>query len=547
MTKQTSNHTITRQIVTAQHVGVGLIAVSTVLFTVALGVALAPASTSIVMGTLPNVVTASPNTATAVTLTWTAPGDDAKVGQATRYDIRYSNSPITAGNFSQANVVSAAPNPQVAGSTETVSVTGLLPETTYYFALKTIDDAGNVSGLSNMVNKKTTSLATACVPTYTCSDWSSCVDGFQSRTCSVTNVCPTGLDQPIAKQTCTTPTAVPTTTQPNGSGGVGTGTTSVPTEAPGLTSHLIIVGAGAGTSSAFRIVDPQTKRSTKQITPFSSANRKGLTLAIGDVDGDHQADVITGNGVGGSGQVRLYRSNGQLLTTLTPYSLVQTKGVSVALGDIDGDRRDELITIPIAGASQLRVWRYNASTKRFILMAQTYVYDKRLLNGFTVSAGDLDNDGRAEMVVAPRRSGSSISVVRYSTTSLRVTQQFRPYPVTFTTGLTTTIGDVDGNGRQDIIVTPGPSYYSHLKVVDARGHTLGDFIPNGTAFRQGLSLSTLDMNHDGRDEILAAPYQGPDTNIHVYRYSTLSRTFGRLTNLNPFSVRGVSGLRIASE
>src|SRR5205823_3345780 len=127
--------------------------------------------------------------------------------------------------------------------------------------------------------------------------------------------------------------------------------------------------------------------------------------------------------------------NGQLLTTLTPYSLIQTKGVSVALADIDGDRRDELLTIPISDSSQLRAWRYSTTTKRFSLMAQTYVYDKRLLNGFTVTAGDLDNDGRAEMVVAPRRSGSSVSVVRYVGTSLRVMQQFHPYPVVFSSGL----------------------------------------------------------------------------------------------------------------
>ena len=37
--------------------------------------------------------------ATAVKLTWTAPGDDGTVGTATSYDVRYSTGVINAGNW----------------------------------------------------------------------------------------------------------------------------------------------------------------------------------------------------------------------------------------------------------------------------------------------------------------------------------------------------------------------------------------------------------------------------------------------------------------
>jgi hypothetical protein len=70
-----------------------------------------------------------------VTLQWTAPGDDGANGTATSYDLRYSASPITLGNFGSATQVAGEPSPQVAGSLETIDVN--LAPGTYYFAIKT--------------------------------------------------------------------------------------------------------------------------------------------------------------------------------------------------------------------------------------------------------------------------------------------------------------------------------------------------------------------------------------------------------------------------
>jgi hypothetical protein len=87
---------------------------------------------------------------TSITLNWTAPGDDGDVGQATAYDVRYSTSPITEQNWDSATPVDGEPAPSPAGSAESFTVSGLQPSTTYYFAIKTSDEAGNWSGLSNV-------------------------------------------------------------------------------------------------------------------------------------------------------------------------------------------------------------------------------------------------------------------------------------------------------------------------------------------------------------------------------------------------------------
>jgi len=95
-------------------------------------------------------LTAEPLSDSAVRLSWTAPGDDALSGQATAYDLRYSGAPLlTDAAFAQATVVVGLPMPGAASTSESFDVTGLSDTTSYYFALKTVDELPNESGLSN--------------------------------------------------------------------------------------------------------------------------------------------------------------------------------------------------------------------------------------------------------------------------------------------------------------------------------------------------------------------------------------------------------------
>lgn len=89
--------------------------------------------------------------ADTVVVRWTAPGDDGAVGTATAYDLRVSDSPITAENFAAATAVSDPPPPLRSGTAQQMTVRGLTRGTTYYFAVKTVDDQGNWSGISNLV------------------------------------------------------------------------------------------------------------------------------------------------------------------------------------------------------------------------------------------------------------------------------------------------------------------------------------------------------------------------------------------------------------
>ena len=95
-------------------------------------------------------------TGTSLAVRWTAPGDDGSTGTATSYDIRYSTTAITSSNWSTATAVTGEPTPTAAGTQQTLTITGLTGSRTYFIAMKTTDNAANVSTLSNVVSGTTT-------------------------------------------------------------------------------------------------------------------------------------------------------------------------------------------------------------------------------------------------------------------------------------------------------------------------------------------------------------------------------------------------------
>ncbi len=88
--------------------------------------------------------------ATSISLRWTASGSDGTVGTAGAYDLRYSVTPITESNWPDAIPAQGVPLPRSSGSPEVFAVTGLERSTTYYFAIRTIDDTPTWSELSNV-------------------------------------------------------------------------------------------------------------------------------------------------------------------------------------------------------------------------------------------------------------------------------------------------------------------------------------------------------------------------------------------------------------
>jgi len=93
----------------------------------------------------------------SVLLAWTAVADSGSVGApADFYDIRYSTEGITEANWDSASEAHGEPDPAAPGSSESFRITGLIPSTTFYFAMKVIDSVGLLSALSNIGSATTT-------------------------------------------------------------------------------------------------------------------------------------------------------------------------------------------------------------------------------------------------------------------------------------------------------------------------------------------------------------------------------------------------------
>ncbi len=88
------------------------------------------------------------SSSSALTITFTAPGDDGNIGAASSYDVRYSQAPITANNFGAAPRAAGIKTPSSAGSEETITITGLEGNTEYYVAVKAMDEVGNASKIA---------------------------------------------------------------------------------------------------------------------------------------------------------------------------------------------------------------------------------------------------------------------------------------------------------------------------------------------------------------------------------------------------------------
>ncbi len=112
-----------------------------------------------------NTLTASNPTDNSVMLTWNAVGDNGLLGLVTNHDVRYSTSPITEATFNSATQVTSGlpailPSPQQ----ESMTIGALTHTTTYYFAVKAVDDLGNKGPISNVVMASTADLTLPAPP-----------------------------------------------------------------------------------------------------------------------------------------------------------------------------------------------------------------------------------------------------------------------------------------------------------------------------------------------------------------------------------------------
>jgi hypothetical protein len=162
-------------------------------------------------------------------------------------------------------------------------------------------------------------------------------------------------------------------------------------------TRLLATGAGPGGGPHVRLFNT-AGGGVAPLGPgffaYNPAFTGGVTVAVADLDGDGVAEIVTGAGPGGGPHVRLFKVNpatGEAVP-LGPgffaYDAGFHGGVRVAVRDVDGDGRPEIITAPgPGGGPHVRVFKVNPATGDiFPLGPGFFAYSPAFGGGATVAA-----------------------------------------------------------------------------------------------------------------------------------------------------------------
>lgn len=172
-------------------------------------------------------------------------------------------------------------------------------------------------------------------------------------------------------------------------------------------------------------------------------------IAIGDIDGDGRLDIITTNA--GASSVSVIRNTTTISGSLTVATKVDyTVGldpVSVALGDITADGKLDVV-VSNYNATNISTLRNNSVSGTITLIAA--VNKSAIPYPETIAITDIDADGKVDVMFAS--NASSFAVLKNTTTTTTPTYAAS---VDFGTGSLTyahAMGDMDGDGKIDAVV-----------------------------------------------------------------------------------------------
>jgi hypothetical protein len=235
-------------------------------------------------------------------------------------------------------------------------------------------------------------------------------------------------------------------------------------------------------------------------------------VKIGDLDGDGKPDLVVANNGGNS--ISIYRN------TSTPGNIdsasfsekseiqLQKTVSTIEVADIDNDGKTDIL----AGISNthIAIFRNNSTPGNL----GSYSFDKefRLYSGMGSSfleCADFDGDGRTDVLTAA--NGGMISIFRNLSQSgiLQANSFAAGFKIVYEYMHALTTGDLDGNGKPDIIVTGGSepnskvSVFSNNSVKDTL--KFAGKIDYKTSGRP-LSVNVADINGDGKPELVISNY-----------------------------------------
>ena len=307
---------------------------------------------------------------------------------------------------------------------------------------------------------------------------------------------------------------------------------------------LAVTNSSSNTISVFRNTSTPGSVTFATKVDFAAGNQP-LFVSIGDLDMDGKPDLVVANHSGNT--VSVFR-NTSISGTIDATSFAAkvdfaTSGNanSVSIGDLDGDGQLD-IAVTDRSFNFVSVFR-NTSTPGFVSFASKV----DLATGYwpnSVSIGDLDGDGKSDMMVA-NQSSSTVSVFRNTSTSGNISFASK---VDFSTGAepnSVSIGDLDGDGKADLTMVNFKS--GNVSVL--RNTSIGGAVSFAARLDYATgdgprSMSIGDLDGDGKPDLAVANRNS--STVSVLRYVPLpTLTTTSPTSVTPFTA--TSGGNINSD
>jgi hypothetical protein len=287
-----------------------------------------------------------------------------------------------------------------------------------------------------------------------------------------------------------------------------------------VVGHVLATGADAGGGPEVKVIDPANGILKMDFFAYNPAFGGGVRVAVGDVNGDGVPDIITGPGPGGGPEIKVFDgASGAVIRDFFAFSPNFTSGVFVATGDVNGDGFSDIIVGADAGGGpQVSVF----SGKDGSVVFSFFAFDPNFLGGVRVAAGDVNGDGFADIITAAGAGGGP-QVSIFSGKDLSVLRSFFAFSPTATNGVYVGSGDVNGDGKADIVTGLGAGIGGpEVKVFDGATITaaspavLDDFFAYTQAFLGGARVAALDVTGDGKADIITGAGPGGGPNVRIF-------------------------------